>query len=34
MKGHIVANEGTHNVEDLHLQNLTKKFGEVAAVDD
>jgi len=29
-----VANEGTHNVEDLHLQNLTKKFGEVAAVDD
>lgn len=29
-----MANEGTHNVEDLHLQNLTKKFGEVAAVDD
>ncbi len=22
------------NVEDLHLENLTKKFGEVAAVDD
>lgn len=22
------------NVEDLHLQNLTKKFGDVAAVDD
>ncbi len=29
-----MANEGTHNVEDLHLTNLTKKFGEVAAVDD
>lgn len=23
-----------HNVEDLHLADLTKKFGEVAAVDD
>ena len=25
---------GTDRVEDLHLVNLTKKFGEVAAVDD
>ena len=26
--------QGTRAVEDLHLQNLTKKFGDHAAVDD
>ncbi len=26
--------QGDRNVEDLHLQSLTKKFGDVAAVDD
>jgi len=29
-----VAQDRKHNVEDLHLVDLTKKFGEVAAVDD
>ncbi|MCH9841434.1 MAG: ABC transporter ATP-binding protein [Actinomycetia bacterium] len=29
-----MAQDRKHNVEDLHLVDLTKKFGEVAAVDD
>jgi spermidine/putrescine transport system ATP-binding protein len=29
-----VAQDRKNNVEDLHLVDLTKKFGEVAAVDD
>jgi spermidine/putrescine transport system ATP-binding protein len=29
-----VTQDRKHNVEDLHLADLTKKFGEVAAVDD
>ena len=29
-----MAQDRKHNVEDVHLVDLTKKFGEVAAVDD
>ena len=29
-----MAQDRKHNIEDLHLVDLTKKFGEVAAVDD
>ena len=29
-----MAHDREHNVEDLHLTNLTKMFGDVAAVDD
>ena len=30
----MAQSNGTKGVEDLHLRNLTKKFGEMAAVDD
>ena len=30
----MATTHGTRQVEDLHLRNLTKKFGDLAAVDD
>ena len=30
----MATTNGTRQVEDLHLRNLTKKFGDLAAVDD
>jgi len=34
MKEWVVARDRERNVEDLHLANLTKMFGDTAAVDD
>jgi len=34
LKGRLVVHDRERNVEDLHLSNLTKMFGDVAAVDD
>jgi len=34
VKERVVARDRERNVEDLHLTNLTKMFGDMAAVDD